>query len=137
MFVQIFLTIGASILGLLGVVHLVFTFFSNRFEPCDGSVAQAMRQTNPVISRETTMWDAWVGFNASHSLGAIMFAAFYIPLALFNLPVITQSLWFTLLPVMVGLAYLALAKRYWFSVPFNGIFMATICFIIAAVLAVF
>jgi hypothetical protein len=111
MFGQILLIIGASIFGFLGVVHLALTFFSNKLEPFDGNVAQAMRQTNPVISRETTMWDAWVGFNASHSLGTIIFAAFYVPLAMFNLPVITHSLWFTVLPVVVGLAYLALAKR--------------------------
>ncbi len=28
-----------------------------------------MQQVSPVITRQTTMWKAWVGFNASHSYG--------------------------------------------------------------------
>ena len=32
---------------------------------------------SPVITRETTMWKAWVGFNASHSFGAILFGTAY------------------------------------------------------------
>jgi hypothetical protein len=41
-----------------------------------------MSATAPVISRETTMWKAWIGFNASHSLGAILFGLVYGYLAL-------------------------------------------------------
>ena len=40
-----------------------------------------MKQTSPVLTKDTTVWDAWVGFNASHSIGAMLVAAFYIPLA--------------------------------------------------------
>ena len=80
------------------------------------------------------MWDAWVGFNASHSLGAMLVAAFYIPLALFNMDVIRETTWFSFLPVIIGLSYLALAKRYWFKIPFIGILISTACFIGAAVI---
>ena len=80
------------------------------------------------------MWDAWVGFNASHSLGAILVTAFYVPLALTNMQVIRETAWFSILPVIIGLSYLALAKRYWFKIPFIGILMSTSCFVGAAVL---
>ena len=36
-----------------------------------------MQEVSPVITRETTMWKAWVGFNASHSYGLILFGAVY------------------------------------------------------------
>jgi hypothetical protein len=36
-----------------------------------------MKQTSPVLTGETSMWDAWVGFNTSYSLGAMLFAADY------------------------------------------------------------
>lgn len=131
---QILLIVGGAIFGVLGTLHLVYTFFSNNFNALDQSVTQAMKGTSPVLTKETTMWDAWVGFNASHSLGAMLVAAFYIPLALTNMDVIRETGWFSILPVVIGLSYLALAKRYWFKVPYTGIFIATLSFIDAAVL---
>jgi hypothetical protein len=32
-----------------------------------------MSQIAPVITKEATMWRCWVGFNASHSMGLILF----------------------------------------------------------------
>lgn len=129
---QILLVIGASIFGTLGTVHLLYTFFSNKFHAHDSSVTKAMKSATPVITKQTTMWDAWIGFNASHSLGAMLLAAIYIPLSLFHFSVIQQSIWFSTLPVIVGLSYLFLAKKYWFNIPFFGILIATISFIVAA-----
>ena len=36
-----------------------------------------MQEMSLVITRETTMWKAWVGFNAGDSYGAILFGAVY------------------------------------------------------------
>ncbi len=128
---QILLITGASIFGLLGLIHLFYTFFSHKFNAFDPAVTQAMKKTSPVISKETSIWAAWVGFNASHSLGAILVAAFYIPMAASHIALIQQSLWFSLLPSITGLCYLILAKKYWFKIPFVGILIATICFVLA------
>ncbi|NOQ78168.1 MAG: hypothetical protein GQ546_02070, partial [Gammaproteobacteria bacterium] len=81
-----------------------------------------------------TMWDAWIGFNASHSLGAILVAAFYIPLAVLDMTVIIEIKWFSILPVIIGFSYLSLAKKYWFKIPFVGVLISTFCFTVAAVL---
>lgn len=131
---RILLIIGASIFGILGVIHLLYTFFTNKFEAHDSSVTEAMKGTSPILTKETSVWDAWVGFNASHSLGAMLVAAVYIPLALFYFSVIQQSVWFAFLPTLVGLSYLVLAKKYWFRIPFFGVLFATFCFMGAAVL---
>jgi len=131
---QILIVIGAAIFGLLGTIHLIYTFFTNKFDAFDPSVTKAMKSTSPILTKDTTVWNAWVGFNASHSLGAMLFAGIYIPLALSYFSVIQQSTWFSTLPVIVGLSYLALAKKYWFKIPFTGILISTICFIIAAIL---
>ncbi len=130
---QILMITGTGIFGLFGSMHLFYTFFTSRLDPYDLSVKEAMQGTSLALTRETTVWKAWVGFNASHSLGAMLVAAFYIPLALWNFTIIENSLWFTWLPVIMGLSYLFLAKKYWFKIPFVGIFIATICFIGAAV----
>ncbi|GJM13461.1 MAG: hypothetical protein DHS20C12_18640 [Pseudohongiella sp.] len=131
---QLLLITGATILGVLGSMHLLYTFASKKFDARDEAVTEAMKNASPVITRETTMWNAWIGFNASHSLGAILITAFYVPLALSHMQLIRESLWFSILPVLIGLSYLVLAKNYWFKIPFIGIAISTACFITAAVL---
>jgi len=126
---QILLIFGASIFGLLGTIHLVYTFFSNKFNAFDKDVTNAMKETSPVLTSETTMWKAWIGFNASHSLGAILIAVFYVPLVISHMEIIRANLWFSVLPVFIGLSYLALARKYWFKIPFLGILISTVCFI--------
>ena len=130
---QVLLIVGATIFGILGSIHLLYTFFTNKFDAFDPTATKAMRATSPILTKETTMWDAWIGFNASHSLGAMLVAAFYVPLALINMEIIRESVWFSILPVAIGLSYLALAKRYWFKIPFIGILISTICFVGAAI----
>jgi len=131
---QILLVIGASIFGILGTVHLLYTFFTNKFEAHDSTVTEAMKGTSPILTKQTSVWNAWIGFNASHSLGAMLVAAFYIPLTTFYFYVIQQSVWFSSLPVLIGLSYLILAKKYWFKIPFLSVLISTICFAGAAVL---
>jgi len=131
---QILLIVGAVIFGTLGAIHMVYTFFTNKFDAFDNKVTKAMKNTSPVLTKETAMWDAWVGFNASHSLGAMLLTAFYVPLAISNMEVIRETQWFSILPVIIGFSYLVLAKKYWFKIPFIGILVSTICFIGAALL---
>ena len=136
MIAQWLLIVGAAILGMLGAAHLIFTFFTDKFAAFDSSTVDAMKQTSPRISKDTTMWKAWIGFNASHSLGPLIFAAIYIPLSLVNFEIIQQSMWLSILPIIVGLAYLVLAKVYWFATPFIGILIATTCFLASFILGV-
>jgi hypothetical protein len=131
---QVLLIFGATIFGILGSIHLLYTFFTNKFDAFDPAATKAMRDTSPVLTKETTMWHAWIGFNASHSLGAMLVAAFYVPLVLINMEFIRESAWFSILPVVIGFSYLALAKKYWFKIPFVGILISTLCFVGAAVL---
>lgn len=131
---QILLIVGTSVFGLFGAIHLMYTFFSNKFEAFDPTVTEAMKTSSLIITKETTIWKAWLGFNASHSLGMMIVPAVYIPLALSHFNIIQQSVWLTMLPVLIGMSYLALAKKYWFKIPFVGILISTLCFIGAALL---
>lgn len=77
------------------------------------------------------MWKCWIGFNASHSFGMILFATMFGYLSLCHSAVFFHS---TILQ-LIGLAFLAgflfLGKRYWFSIPFRGIILATVLYVIA------
>src|SRR6266487_3798173 len=73
---------SAGILLVLGLIHLAYTFWGPQLTPRDPGLQATMSQISPVLTRETTMWKAWVGFNASHSMGAILFGLVYGYLAI-------------------------------------------------------
>ncbi len=128
------LVLGSSIFLLLGVAHMYYTFFTDKFSARNPSVTDGMKQTSPVLTRDTTMWNAWVGFNASHSLGAILFGIIYFLLALRHEDVLIKSPIFMLVAIAVCFFYGFLGIRYWFKIPLTGIALATICFCISAVM---
>ena len=119
---------GAALLAGLGSLHLVLTFFSTKFDPRDAATASAMRATTPRITRATTVWRCWIGFNASHSLGAMLFGTVYLLLAVVHMAWLRESGALAWLAVAGSAAYLLLARRYWFRTPFIGMLAATACF---------
>ena len=70
---KILMVLSATIILTLGVAHLVYTFWGAKLMPRDPALRISMSQVAPVITKETTMWRCWVGFNASHSMGLILF----------------------------------------------------------------
>src|SRR5258708_39963381 len=69
--------VSAGIILLLGILHLLYTFRGQKLHPRDAALETRMKEVSPVLTRETTMWKAWVAFNASHSCGAILFGLVY------------------------------------------------------------
>ena len=114
---KILMVLSASIVFTLGVVHLVYTFWGPMLTPRDPALQLSMSQIAPVITKETTMWWCWVGFNASHSMGLILFGLLFGFLALAHGQLLFQSPFL----LVVGLAMLGgmvvLCKVYFFSVP--------------------
>ena len=131
MLAQILIIFGAALMGLLGTLHIVYTFFTNKLEPRDAATATAMKATNPVLTRRVNFWDGWIGFNASHGLGIVLFAGTYLLLAVGHMSCLRDSRALTWLPVAAGAAYLSLG-RYWFRTPIIGLSIATACFLAAA-----
>lgn len=120
---------SAAITGLFGSIHLLYTFNGSKLHPRDKNVMLAMEHTCPVITQETTVWRATVGFNATHSLGLMLFGTIYGYLALAHPLVFWQSTFLLTLGLVVLIAYLVLAKLYFFSVPFRGIALATTLYV--------
>jgi hypothetical protein len=118
---------------ILGTIHLLYTFFTNKFSSRNKQVDEEMKASFPILTKETTMWKAWVGFNASHSSGAIYIGIVNLFLATQYFPVITNP-GFIVLNTFTVLFYLWLAKKYWFSTPFKGILIAACCFVAAAII---
>ena len=125
-----FIAAGAVIILALGLVHLVYTFGGHKFDPRDAALKQRMQEVPPVITRETTMWRAWIGFNASQAFGAILFGLVYA-----YLPIAQADMFFkSPFLIGVGLAMLAglgtLGQLYWFSIPRRGIIAATVLYVL-------
>lgn len=122
---------SAAIILVLGLAHLLFTFYGPKLLPQNRELITSMQKTNMVLTNETSLWKAWIGFNASHSLGAIMFGAVYGYLSLLHSAFLFQSAYLLSLGLIFLSSYVFLAKRYWFSIPFRGILLSTVLYVIA------
>lgn len=118
---------SASILSLLGLAHLVLTFRGPKLLPRDRSVIEAMASTAPVITSQTTYWKMWIGFNVTHSMCAMLFGLVWGYLALARPDVLFASPFLQGVGAATLLAFVVLAKRYWFSTPLAG---ATAAFVL-------
>jgi hypothetical protein len=132
---QAWLVAGGAIFAILGALHALYTFLDEkrprRLVPDDPKVIEAMAASGVRLSRGgTTMWRAWVGFNYSHSLGAVMFGAACILLGV-TLKIYSPPRAFLFVPVAIATLYVLLAVRYWFRIPVIGTAIATFCFVAA------
>ena len=76
------------------------------------------------------MWRAWIGFNASHSAGAMMFGLVYANLAMFHFDLLKQSSFLSILGGLFIFSFLILAKIYWFRIPLIGIGISLVLYLI-------
>jgi hypothetical protein len=129
------LELGGGIFLLLGIVHALYTFLDirrpRRLVPQEPSVALAMAESSVRLARGgTTMWRAWVGFNFSHSLGAMLFGMLCVGAGLV-LGTLVLPAWILFVLVLIALIYVGLSVLYWFRIPTMGITLATVCLVIA------
>jgi hypothetical protein len=119
---------STAVILVFGIIHLLYTFRGPKLTPRDPALRARMEQVSPVISSETTMWKAWIGFNATHSLALILFGMIYGYLALANFELLMQSPVLLAIGFAMLIALVVLAKLYFFGVPFRGVCVALGCF---------
>jgi len=127
--------LSAGILFSLGALHLVYTFWVPKLTPRDPALQISMSQGSVVISRQMTMWRAWVGFNVSHSMGALLFGLVFGYLAAAHSEILFRS------PFLLGVGLITLAgfvvvsKVYWFSGPLIGTSASLVCYVASIALS--
>jgi len=119
---------SAAIVFVLGAIHLLYTFRGPLLRPRDRELQARMEAVSPVITRQTTMWKAWVGFNASHSIALMLFGAVYGYLALGHADLLFRSIFLLSLGLLVLLGYVFLAGRYFFRIPLRAVIGATLLY---------
>lgn len=132
---KILMALSAGIALLLGLIHLVYTFSGSNLLPRDSALQAAMRTAPLSITRETTVFRAWVGFNASHSMGLILFGLVFGFLALDHPELLFGSAFLLAVGCATLACFLVLCKLYWFSVPFGGIAISLACYVASIIAA--
>jgi hypothetical protein len=124
---------GALPFIVLGLAHVRATprtpADAKGLSPRDPAVREAMARDALLMTRRTTLWLAWVGFNLSHSLGAVLFGVMVVLIGRSPASFETQASVFLPLSVLVSATYLVLGVRYWFRTPIIGISLAGVSFL--------
>ena len=133
---QILIATSAAIALVLGFLHLAYTFFTRKLNPRDEELERLMRQVSPRLTRQTTMWKGWIAFNASHSLGIILFGTIYGYLSLFAWPLLVRSGFFLGLGIAFFASHLLVAKRYMFKSPLISVALAASLYFLGFVMVI-
>ncbi len=127
--------LGALPFVVLGIAHALATPLtpdeSKGLSPRDPAYGRSMAEQTVLLTGRTNLWLAWVGFNLSHSLGAV---AFGLAMTLVGrTPATFAANWQTFVPfaIVVSGAYLAVGLRCWFRTPIVGIIASSVCFVLA------
>ncbi|MBV8247174.1 MAG: hypothetical protein JO200_01865 [Comamonas sp.] len=128
------IALAGLLMTALGAVHLLYTLRGQRLDPVDPALIAAMRRTPMHITQETDMWRAWLGFNASHSLGAIGFGTMLAGLAVSDVRLFAGHPLLAIWALAMAAGYLWIARACWFSVPRRGL-LSALCLLAAGLLA--
>ena len=125
----ILMAFSAGIMLLLGIIHLAYTFFGSDLLLRDPALRTAMSEVHLGITKETTVGRAWVGFNASHSMGLMLFGLIFGFLALYHSEFLFGSAYLLAVGFAMLAGFLVLARLYWFTIPFTAITISIICYV--------
>ena len=129
---------GALPFLVLGLAHALATPLgveeAKGLSPRDLAVRKAMQQDSVMLTRRTNVWLAWVGFNLSHSLGAVLFGVVVVLVGRSQATFDTEASVFLPFAAVVASAYLILGIRFWFKTPIIGIILSGACFAVSWVL---
>jgi hypothetical protein len=129
------MALSSGIVLLLGVLHFLYTLRGPKLTPRDPDLQRRMAEVSPVITKETSMWRCWVGFNVSHSMGLIFFGVVFGYLAIAHPHLLFQSRFLLGVGLATLIGYVILAKLYLFSVPFACLAVSLMSYVVSIVMA--
>ncbi|HVI45839.1 MAG TPA: hypothetical protein VM802_13275 [Chitinophaga sp.] len=125
---------GAVIISLMGLLHLRATLFTNKLYPRKEQLIKDMEETPLVMTEQLTMWKSWIGFNATHSSGALFIGIVNYYLALKHFDFLNNSHFLLLFTIATVTFYVWVAARFWFKVVLGLLTIACLCFITSYIL---
>ena len=138
---RVFFLAGAMPFLVLGAAHSLATPLTPEsrkgLAPRDPALVSAMRNSVVLLTSRTDVWRAWIGFNLSHSLGAILFGAFVFLIGRSDAAFAADGTLAVPLATLVAAVYLVIGLRYWFRTPITGIAISLACFVLSWALLLF
>ena len=120
---------------LLGAIHILYSvrdaWSPKKLTPYDDSVRVSMQRSTLALTRQTTMWRAWLGFNISHGIGVLFFGLIYLTLAISDFALITRITLLQYFALTVSVSYLVLSVKFWFHIPTIGSGIGAACFLVS------
>lgn len=139
MVARVLFQLGSLLFMALGVAHVILMVRDRTrpryLVPVDDQVRDGMNRTALRLTRQTTMWKAWLGFNLSHALGLVIFGLTSFLIAVYHLDLILNLQPLLFLVITVAAIYLFLAIRFWFFGPAVGSAIGLALFVASAVVA--
>lgn len=124
---------GALPFLFLGSIHARETPLSKDsrkgLTPSDPALIESMEKSAVLLTRRTDMWLAWIGFNLSHSLGAVAFGLFVVVVGRNAESFASQAAYCVPLATLVAATYVAIGLKYWFRDPNTGLILSLGCFV--------
>lgn len=124
---------GAVPFLILGAAHAFATPWtpeqSKGLSPADPAVRNEMVRTTLLLTRRTTLWLTWVGFNLSHGLGLVLFGTVVLLIGRSEAVFAREAAVFLPLAVVVSAAYLILGVKFWFRTPIAGVAVSLALFL--------
>lgn len=138
MMVGALLAMAGLIYLALGALHAVFTVLDERnprrLAPDDPAVTTAMQTSRVRLSRgATTMWQAWISFNLTHSIAALLFGTVCL-IVTAHMGIVVFMPWTLFALTATSALFALIGLRYWFGVPRAGTLIATALLAVAWVL---
>jgi hypothetical protein len=132
---RLLMVLSASILLALGTMHLAYTFYGTSLAPRDPALQVSMSTISPVLTKETTMWQCWMGFNASHSMGLILFGLIYGYLALDHDQLLFRSPFLLLVGLVMLACLIVVCRLYFFRAPLIGVSISFVFYVVSIALS--
>ena len=136
---QVLIVLAASVFLLMGLGHGAFTLADLKrpraFTPPDPALREAMQRSSIRFHPTINLWDAWMGFNLTHSLGLVLFGGAYVYIGAFAPQAFAHEPLIQLCALLVSALYLLLSVRFFFFKPTIGSAIGLGCFGLATVLA--
>jgi|GEM_PF-1951876 len=130
---KVVFNLGALIFVMMGLTHglvtisdLVYPYF---FAPVDAGLQAQMASSPLGITSRTTVWDSYIGFNISHSIGLTVFGLLLILIGRHEFGLIAEISWMLPMAVAVPLVYVATSIVFWFFAPAITSGAACACFL--------
>lgn len=127
---------GSFIIAAMGILHLRATLFTNALHPRNEKLITAMEVSPLILTEKLTMWKSWVGFNATHSIGAIFLGIINFYLAFRYFEILQSDSFFFLFSILIIAFYVWVAKKYWFKTVLILLSIVLGCFITSSILTI-